>query len=71
MLGLPAQRLDEYCPCQRFIITIDIPGCIGTDTIPVAARLNVLNHLERHSGHCGALPRAEDVPFPGGRVVPC
>lgn len=40
---------DDTWPRQRFTITIDIPGCIGTDTSPVAALLNVLNHLE-HDG---------------------
>jgi len=39
----------DDCPIQRFTITIDIPACLGTDTIPVAALLNLLNHLE-HDG---------------------
>lgn len=45
---------NDAWPRQRFTITIDIPACIGTDTIPTAALLNVLNHLE-HDGIRGTL----------------
>lgn len=34
---------------QRFVITIEIPGWLGTDTVAVTALLNVLRHLE-HDG---------------------
>jgi hypothetical protein len=40
---------DDFDYRQRIVITVDIPGFLGTDTIATAALLNVLTHLE-HDG---------------------
>lgn len=41
--------LDDHDLVQRIIITVDIPGGIGADTVAVTALLDVLGHLE-HDG---------------------
>jgi hypothetical protein len=40
---------DDFDYLQRIVITLDIPGFFGTDTIATAALLTVLTHLE-HDG---------------------